>query len=323
MTTSRKGNGRQDDATIEVQQLRKIYPGGVEAVTGIDFTVAPGEVFGLLGPNGAGKSTTIGMLTTTVAPTSGQARVAGFDVVKRPLDARRVSAVVFQEAVVDRSLTGRRNLDIHARLWGVGATDAKGRIVEIAERFGLAEIIARPVSTYSGGQRRRLEIARSLLSRPRVLFLDEPTVGLDPRIRFELLDVIGGLRARGEMTIVLTTHYLDEAERLCDRIAILHAGRIVALDTPRALLDALGPEIVELRVEADADAVLSFLKAHGAAGYDAFAVGATITVPLRHRSARAVIETVADFGARVTQTTTRPPSLDDVYLRLTGGRLAA
>jgi len=312
-----------NDIAIDVQHLRKVYPGGVEAVAGIDFAVAPGEVFGLLGPNGAGKSTTIGMLTTTVRPTSGRARVAGFDVVAQPLAARRASAVVFQEAVVDRALTGQRNLDIHARLWGVGAADARRRSGELVERFGLAEVIGRAVATYSGGQRRRLEIARSLLSQPRVLFLDEPTVGLDPRIRFELLDVIGGLRAREDMTIVLTTHYLDEAERLCDRIAIVHAGRIVALDTPQALLAGLGAEIVELRVDGDVEAVLSFLRARGAAGEDAFAVGATITVPLRGRPARDVIDVATDFGAPLAQTTTRPPTLDDVYLRLTGNRLAA
>jgi ABC-2 type transport system ATP-binding protein len=308
---------------IEVRGLRKTYPGGVEAVKGIDFDVMPGEVFGLLGPNGAGKSTTIGMLTTTVAPSGGSARVAGCDVVADPIGARRASAVVFQEAVVDRSLTGLRNLEIHARLWGVPTEALSGRISEIADRFDLAGIIDRTVSTYSGGQRRRLEIARSLVSRPQVLFLDEPTVGLDPRIRYELLDVIGDLRAGGDMTIVLTTHYLDEAERLCDRIAIVHAGRIVALDTPRALLDGLGSEIVELRVDADVDVVLSFLRAHGAAGADAFTVGTTITVPLRGDSSRHVIDTVADFGAAVTATSTRPPTLDDVYLRLTGGRLAA
>ncbi|HZQ83458.1 MAG TPA: ABC transporter ATP-binding protein [Acidimicrobiales bacterium] len=312
-----------NDTAIDVHHLRKVYPGGVEAVAGIDFDVAAGEVFGLLGPNGAGKSTTIGMLTTTVAPTSGRARVAGFDVARQPLEARRASAVVFQEPVVDRELTGARNLEVHARLWGIGATEARARGRELAQQFGLGEIVGRPVATYSGGQRRRLEIARSLLSRPRVLFLDEPTVGLDPRIRFELLDVIAGLRAREEMTIVLTTHYLDEAERLCDRIAVVHAGRIVALDTPRALLATLGTELVELRVDGDPAAVLSFLQAHGAAGRDAFAVGATITVPLGGRSARDVIETAADFGAPLAQTTTRPPTLDDVYLRLTGDRLAA
>jgi ABC-2 type transport system ATP-binding protein len=315
-------NGKHEPA-IEVSELCKVYQGGVEAVAGISFDVARGEVFGLLGPNGAGKSTTIGMLTTTVAPTSGTAKVAGFDVATRPLDARRASAVVFQDAVVDRSLTGQRNLEIHARMWGLRPPEAKLRIDDVVRQFGLIDLAARPVSTYSGGERRRLEIARSLLSRPSVLFLDEPTVGLDPRIRFELLDVIGGLRATNEMTIVLTTHYLDEAERLCDRIAIVHAGRIVALDTPRALLDGLGTQIVELRVEADVDAVLSFLRSRGVAGDDAFAVGATVTVPLGPRSARDVIDAVAEFGASVTQTTTRPPTLDDVYLRLTGDRLAA
>src|SRR5262249_6390251 len=155
------------------------YAGGVEAVRGADFEVAPGEVFGLLGPNGAGKSTTIGMLTTTVRPTSGTARLAGFDVGKQPLAARRGGSVVFQDAVVDRSLRGRRNLDLHARLWGVEPREAKQRIEELADALGLLELLERPVATYSGGERRRLEIARSLVSSPRVLFLDEPTVGLD------------------------------------------------------------------------------------------------------------------------------------------------
>jgi ABC-2 type transport system ATP-binding protein len=308
---------------IDVCELRKTYRGGVEAVKGIDFWVDPGEVFGLLGPNGAGKSTTIGMLTTTITPSGGSARVAGFDVVANPIGARRASAVVFQEAVVDRSLTGRRNLETHGRLWGVAPAELKSRMVEIIDSFGLSEIVGRPVGTYSGGQRRRLEIARSLLSTPRVLFLDEPTVGLDPRIRHELLDVIGGLRADGEMTIVLTTHYLDEAERLCDRIAIMHAGQIVALDTPQALLDSLGNELVELRVDADVGGVLSFLQAHGMAGADAFTVGSTVTVPLRGSPSGQVVDAVTDFGAPITATSTRTPTLDDVYLRLTGSRLAA
>src|SRR5579859_7611718 len=198
---------------IEVIGLRKTYPGGVEAVRGIDFDVEPGEVFGLLGPNGAGKSTTIGMLTTTIRPTAGVARLVGLDVAREPLAARRISSVVFQDPVVDRALTGRRNLDLHARLWGVDPAAGKARIEELTEALGLADLVDRPVGTYSGGERRRLEIARALVSQPRVLFLDEPTVGLDPRVRAELLDVIAGLRARSEMTILLTTHYLDEAER--------------------------------------------------------------------------------------------------------------
>src|SRR2546428_1777086 len=185
-----------DPHAIEVRRLRKTYPGGIEAVKGIDFEVASGEVFGLLGPNGAGKSTTIGMLTTTISPTSGTARLAGFDVAKHPLAARRISSVVFQEPVVDRSLTGRRNLEIHARLCGVDPREAGARIDELAGTFGLADLIDRPADTYSGGQRRRLEIARALVSHPRVLFLDEPTVGLDPRIRAELLQGIASLRSR-------------------------------------------------------------------------------------------------------------------------------
>src|SRR5437667_10436518 len=195
---------------IEVTKLSKTYPGGVEAVKGIDFEVAAGEVFGMLGPNGAGKSTTVGMLTTTIAPTSGTARLAGYDVLKHPLAARRVSSVVFQEPVVDRSLTGRRNLDIHARLWGVDERDAGRRIDELAGTLGLSPLVDRPVGSYSGGERRRLATARALVSSPRELFLDEPTVGLDPRIRAELLDAIAVLRSRSDMTVLVTPHYLDE-----------------------------------------------------------------------------------------------------------------
>ena len=191
---------------IEVEALRKTYPGGVEAVKGIDFQVPPGEVFGLLGPNGAGKSTTVGMLTTTIVPTSGTALLGGHDVVRSPLLARSVSSVVFQEPVVDAGLSGRANIELHTRLWGVSPAKARRRVDELVESLGLAALIDRPVSSYSGGERRRLEIARALSSGPQVLFLDEPTVGLDPRIRHELLDVIAGLRAREELTVLVTTH---------------------------------------------------------------------------------------------------------------------
>ena len=314
-------NGRRP--AIAVRALTKTYAGGVEAVKGVSFDVARGEVFGLLGPNGAGKSTTIGMLTTTVSPTSGTAEVAGSDVVSDPIGVRAASAVVFQDPVVDRSLTGQRNLEIHARLWGVARGDIGGRVADLAARFGLGDLMQRTVDTYSGGQRRRLEIARALVSRPRVLFLDEPTVGLDPRIRYELLDVIGALRDAGDMTIVLTTHYLDEAERLCDRIAIVHEGKIVALDKPQSLLDKLGTEIVELRIDAPGEPLLSFLRQRAVIGDGAFVLGSTLTLPLRGTRARDVFDAVDDFGAAVIATTTRPPSLDDVYLNLTGGRLAA
>ena len=310
-------------ATVEVDRLRKTYPGGVEAVRNIDFAVAPGEVFGLLGPNGAGKSTTIGMLTTTVVPTAGRARLAGFDIAEEPLAARRCSAVVFQEPVVDRTLAGRRNLEIHGRLFGLDRATVRARTSEVADRFGLAALIDRPVGTYSGGQRRRLEIARALVTRPAVLFLDEPTVGLDPRIRYELLDVIAGLRAGSDMTILLTTHYLDEAERLCDRVAIMHDGRIVALDRPAALLAPLGREIVEVRLGANAAAALGRLRNVGIAGTDAFAVGNTVTVPLHGATAAQAVERITGLGLATTAIATRAPNLDDVYLQLTGARLVA
>jgi ABC-2 type transport system ATP-binding protein len=298
-----------------VEGLRKVY-GEVEAVRRIDFDVAAGEVFGLVGPNGAGKSTTVGMLTTTILPTSGRAIVGGFDVVADPLGARSASSVVFQDPVVDRSLTGRRNLEIHTRLWG-----ADPRLVgPTASALGLVEVLDRPVAAYSGGQRRRLEIGRALLSRPRVLFLDEPTVGLDPRIRHELADVIARLRDGTEMTILLTTHYLDEAERLCDRVAVMHGGRIVAVDTPGALRAALGAELMELRVDGDPQETVTALRSRGIAGKDAYVVGRTVMVPLHRKGAARTMATVHEMDIPTSAVSTRPPTLDDVYMRLTGDR---
>lgn len=307
---------------VEVEDLKKTYAGGVEAVRGVSFTVAPGEVFGLLGPNGAGKSTTIGMLTTTIKPSSGVARLAGFDVQTQPIQARSVSSVVFQDSVVDRALSGRRNLELHARLWGTPPAAAERRLGELAEAFGLTELLGRPVGSYSGGQRRRLEIARALLSNPRVLFLDEPTVGLDTRIRYELLDLIGGLRNRTGMATVLTTHYLDEADRLCDRVAIVHEGRIVAMDSPARLLDRFGTEILELRVIGDGREALGKLRSASAAGETAFAVGSTLTIPL-DRPATTVLDAASTLDIETESMTSRRPTLDDVYLQLTGSSLAA
>ena len=309
------------DTAIEVDRLSKTYPGGVRAVREISFGVPRGEVFGLLGPNGAGKSTTVGMLTTTVAPTSGTAVLAGYDVVRSPLAARAVSSVVFQEPVVDRALTGRRNLDIHARLWQVPVAEAATRIEALAATLGLADLLGRPVATLSGGERRRLEIARALVSQPRVLFLDEPTVGLDPRVRAELLGVIAGLRDRMETTILLTTHYLDEAERLCDRLAIMHEGAIVALDTPAALRAGLGERIVELRLREEPGAALERLRDRGLAGPDAFAVGTSLTIPLHRGDDPSAIAQTEWPGLAPASMTTREPTLDDVYLHLTGGQL--
>jgi ABC-2 type transport system ATP-binding protein len=321
MSAHLRPNGALTAPAVEAVGLTKVYPGDVSAVRGLHFAVSPGEVFGLLGPNGAGKSTTIGMLTTTITPTSGTARLAGHDVVREPLSARAVSSVVFQEAVVDRALTGRRNLELHAQLWGVRGS--RGRIAETTTAFGLGSILDRAVGSYSGGQRRRLEIARALISEPRVLFLDEPTVGLDTRIRYELLDLIGGLRGRTGMTTVLTTHYLDEAERLCDRIAIIHEGQIVALDEPRNLLARLGTEILELRVEHEPDRALAAMRRRGVASETAFAVGSTLTVPISGGSAREALTVLTELAIDADSISTRKPTLDDVYLQLTGNRLAA
>ncbi|MFL6034399.1 MAG: ABC transporter ATP-binding protein [Gaiellaceae bacterium] len=317
MTTHTNGHA----PAVEVRQLTKTYPGGVEAVKAIDFSVAPGEVFGLLGPNGAGKSTTIGMLTTTIAPTSGAAALTGFDVAKQPLKARSVSSVVFQEAVVDGGLTGRANLELHADLWGIDTRVGAERIADLTQTLGVGDILDREVDSYSGGQRRRLEIARALASEPRVLFLDEPTVGLDPRIRFELLDAIAGLRQRDGMTIVLTTHYLEEAQRLCDRVAIIHAGSIVALDTPAALLAGLGDELLELRVDGDTAVALAALGARGIAAADPYVVGQTLTVPLHDATAGEALAAIDEAGLSTSAISSRRPTLDDVYLRLTGSEL--
>jgi len=307
---------------IEAVELTKTYPGDVRAVRGISFEVGAGEAFGLLGPNGAGKTTTIGMLNTTVRPTSGRAILGGRDVAKDPIGTRAISSVVFQDAVVDQPLTGRQNLDLHLRLWGRSANEGRARLSRLADVVGITEYLDRPVATYSGGQRRRLEIVQALLSDPQVLFLDEPTVGLDTRVRHDLFDVLATLRDRTGVTILLTTHYLDEAERLCDRIAIVDAGRIVACDTPANLLAALGNEVLEVRVD-DTRAAERALRAAGIAEDGILVIGTTVTVTLRGARADHVLVRLRDAGVDVRSVTTRPPSLDDVYLRLTGDRIAA
>jgi ABC-2 type transport system ATP-binding protein len=303
---------------ITVRDLGKTYAGGLEALDGVSFDVLPGETFGLLGPNGAGKSTTIGILTTTVRPTRGTARVCGFDVASEPLAARRVSSVLFQESVVDRPLSGRRHLELHARLWGASPATARRRIDSIVDLFELGALIDRPLGSFSGGERRRLEIARALVSEPQVLFLDEPTVGLDPRVRHELLDVIATLRERADMTILLTTHYLEEAERLSDRLAVMRGGRIVVLGSPGELVSSFGQQVVELRVPRDGASALRALRMRGVADEDAFSVGATVVVPVRDRAPDRVIADARESGVVTVSAGTRAPTLDDVYLRLTG-----
>src|SRR5215831_10601711 len=227
--------GNQSAGIVKVEGLEKVYPGRkVKAVGGVSFSVQPGEVFGLLGPNGAGKTTTIGILTTRILPTAGRAFVSGIDVVRDPVSVKPQIAVVPQRNNLDRSLTARENLTFHAAYFGFNRKDRQERAARLLSEFGLADRADEKVMVYSGGMAQRLLIARTLMHDPSILFLDEPTVGLDPQSRLFLWDIIRDLHARG-LTVMLTTHDMEEAEKLCGRVAIMDHGKILALDTPRRL----------------------------------------------------------------------------------------
>jgi ABC-2 type transport system ATP-binding protein len=317
---SRQPPGSDSSAVVWVRGLRKTYPGGVEALRGISFDVHEGEIFGMLGPNGAGKTTTIGILTTTVRPSSGYAVVAGHDVVRYPLAVRRAIGVAFQESVLDNEFSGLDNLRLHARLWRVPSATADERIDGLLEAMDLTQRARDGVRTYSGGMRRRLEIARALLSNPRVLFLDEPTLGLDPAVRQDIWESIEQLRLRSGVTVVLSTHYLEEAERVCDRVAIIHQGRMIALDTPKALLRSLGEEAVELKVEEDPGSVLQVLAGMGLNGSSPLVMGKTITIPLTDGATEAarLMAEIRGSGLTAAAMGTRRTTLNDAFLRLTG-----
>src|SRR5690348_15491863 len=246
---------------IEVNDLKKTF-GEVEAVRGVEFEVANGEVFGFLGPNGAGKTTTINMLCTLAKPTSGSARVAGHDVVTERDDVRRHIGLVFQDPTLDGYLTGEQNLKLHAELYGVESNLVPARMRQVLEMVGLWERKDSPVMTFSGGMRRRLEIARGLMHSPRVLFLDEPTIGLDPQTRSSIWKYIRELKEREEITIFMTTHYMDEAE-WCDRIAIMDHGEIVARDAPAALKAQVGADRVRIETEDDEAAIAAVAERFG------------------------------------------------------------
>jgi ABC-2 type transport system ATP-binding protein len=225
--------GRIEGPAVAVDGLVKTYPGGVQALDGLSFTIEPGSIFGLLGPNGAGKSTTVRILTTLSRPNAGRAIVAGIDVLREPEQARRVIGSVSQRAAVDPDATGLENLALQGRLYGLRGDELRRRVSELLDRFTLSEAAGRLARTYSGGMQRKLHVAMGLVHRPRVLFLDEPTTGLDPEARAELWDEIGRLARTEGLTILLTTHYLEEADRLAGRLAIVDRGRIVAEGTPR------------------------------------------------------------------------------------------
>jgi ABC-2 type transport system ATP-binding protein len=297
---------------ILVRDLHKAY-GDHEAVRGIDFEVARSEVFGFLGPNGAGKSTTISMLCTLVKPTGGSAQVAGHDVVTERDQVRRNIGLVFQDTTLDGYLTAEQNLRLHAELYGVPGEAVGPRLRQVMEMVGLWERRKSLVNTFSGGMKRRLEIARGLLHSPRVLFLDEPTVGLDPQTRSSIWGYIDQLKRSEDITIFLTTHYMDEAE-YCDRIAIMDQGRIIALDTPEALKASVGTDRVQINTPDDEAAIAAL---HEHFGIEAqIAEGAvTFGVP---EGEQFVPRLFAELEQPIRSVSVSRPSLDDVFMSYTG-----
>lgn len=296
---------------VEVLGLTKAY-GDLTAVKGISLDVAQGEIFAFLGPNGAGKSTTIKMLCTLARPTAGTARVAGFDVVADARRVRRHIGLVFQEQTLDDQLSAEENLRFHAVLYGVPSDQVDARMTRVFELVALSERRKDLVSTYSGGMARRLEIARGTLHTPRVLFLDEPTVGLDPQTRALIWEDIHRLRREEGITIFLTTHYMDEAEN-AERIAIIDHGEIIALDTPDALKASVGSDTIALET-ADDDAALSALRARGFR-VERTVEGLTAYVADEETAVGAV---VAAVGVPVQTVRAHRPTLDDVFLHYTG-----
>jgi ABC-2 type transport system ATP-binding protein len=302
----------EPQAAVTVRGLVKRYK-SVEAVRGIDLDVAPGETFGFLGPNGAGKSTTIKILCTLVDATAGSATVAGFDVARQRNQVRRHIGLVFQEPTLDTYLTAEQNLRFHGELYGVDRATAASRRREVLTMVGLWERRGDLVQTFSGGMRRRLEIARGLLHSPRVLFLDEPTIGLDPKTRASIWEYIAELHRREQITVFVTTHYMDEAEH-CDRIAIINEGQIVALDTPAALKSGIGKDRVQLTTPDHERAIAELrdrfgLEAAVHEGAVTFAVdGGAAFVP----------RLFAGIDVPVDSVTVTRPTLDDVFLSYTG-----
>jgi ABC-2 type transport system ATP-binding protein len=300
------------ETAVAVNQLSKRY-GDLTAVDGVSFDVRSGEIFGFLGPNGAGKSTTIKMLCTLVDPTSGTATVAGHDIRREQGAVRRNIGLVFQDPTLDQYLTADQNLRMHAELYGVPRAALAGRLTQVLEMVGLADRRSAVVGTFSGGMKRRLEIARGLLHAPHVLFLDEPTVGLDPQTRSSIWRYIRELRRREDITIFLTTHYMDEAE-YCDRIAIMDHGQIVVLDTPEALKAAVGEDRVQITTADDDAAVLALRERFDITGR--FAEGQVMfSVPAGEEF---VPRLFAELGVPIRSVSVSRPSLDDVFMSHTG-----
>jgi ABC-2 type transport system ATP-binding protein len=309
---------RSGTAAVSVRGLVKSY-GPVRALAGVDLEAAPGTVLGLLGPNGAGKTTIIRILTTLLKPDAGTARVAGLDVVSDAARLRERIGLAGQYAAVDENLTGLENLTMVARLYGEARAAAKRRGHELLERFELVDAANRPTKTYSGGMRRRLDLAAALVAKPPVLFLDEPTSGLDPRSRLQLWETIEALVADGT-TVLLTTQYLDEADRLATEIVVIDQGRVLAQGTPDELKDRVGGQRLEIRLDDGARAEVAVRALASMTDEPPIIAGDLVTVGLRRRGG-VIVEAVRrldDAGVGVEDITLRRPTLDDVFLALTG-----
>jgi ABC-2 type transport system ATP-binding protein len=308
------------DNGIEVEDLVREYRRGPRAVDGIDLTVAPGEIYGFLGPNGAGKSTTVHVLTTLLPPTAGTARVGGYDVVKQGPKVRSLIGVALQEAALDPLLTGRDHLRLQATLQNVPRGERHSRADELLTRVGLAEAADRKVAGYSGGMKRRLDLALALVHGPRILFLDEPTTGLDPQSRTALWEEVARLRREDGVTVFLTTQYLEEADVLADRVGIIDQGRLVAEGTPAALKAEIGrPSLHAIpRTDGDRDSIAAFLSRFGEP------LASTRDVAVRLRSGLGltdVVRAVDADGVDIADLELRAPTLDDVFLAKTGRTL--
>jgi ABC-2 type transport system ATP-binding protein len=310
---------------VQAEDLVKTYPHGVRALAGLSLTVRPGEVLGLLGPNGAGKSTTVKILTTLARPDSGTATVAGHDLLRHPDRVRRSIGAIAQRSGLDPAASGRDNLTLQGRLYGMRGTALRSRVADLLDRFDLREAADRPVRGYSGGMQRRLDVALGLVHSPHVLFLDEPTTGLDPQARAAMWAEIGRLAGEESLAILLTTHYLDEADRLADRVAIVDGGRIVAEGTPDELKGQLRGDAVDIELRAVSDEPRVRAAIGAVPGLHQVSVDGRFLRARADDGAAAVPLALAALdgaGVPVAAVTVARPSLDDVYLRHTGRRFA-
>jgi ABC-2 type transport system ATP-binding protein len=314
--------GLDNGPAIEARGLVKRYGEEVVAVDGVDLSIPANRIYGLLGPNGAGKTTTISILTTLLEPTAGEAKVLGLDVVKRASDIRQRVGVTFQEMVLDDELTGRQVLDYHGRLYRMGKAERQAKTEELLALVELEEAAERKAKTYSGGMKRRLELARALMTTPEVLFLDEPTLGLDPQTRARIWDYLRALKEEGGMTLLLTTHYMDEAEELADTVGIIDRGKLVAEGTPKALIEEMGADTIHVIGEGDREAFVENVSA--LLFVQAVDVGRTVIQVGVDSGSKRLVEIIAqatDSAFTIQDITVAKPSLGDVFLKYTGRRL--